>query len=79
MSYHEYKMGIISKSEWAYENRDESPDDAVPKERCENCRWYRYIDCDDEWVCVCRDSVYCAEPVDDLDYCDEWEKKHEEK
>lgn len=43
--------------------------------RCETCKWYRYIECDDEWVCLNRDSEYNTELVDDYDTCDEWEKK----
>ena len=79
MSYPEYKMGIIDDGEWAYENRDAISDDAVPTERCENCRWYRYSEVDDEYVCINRKSDYCAEQMSDDDYCDEWEMKHEEK
>ena len=65
--------GAISQDEYDKVMR------AIPNERCENCNWYREIDCDDEWVCTCLDSAYCAEPVDYLDYCKEWEKKHEEE
>lgn len=74
MSYNEYKRGIIDKHELAYENRDEIPDDAVPKERCENCNHYRYSEIDAEFVCVCRYSKYCGEPMGDYGYCEEWER-----
>lgn len=74
MSRKEHERGIIDDGEWAYDNRDEIPDDAVPKERCENCDHYRYSEIDDEWVCMCQYSDYYGEPMGDNDYCDEWGK-----
>ena len=43
--------------------------------RCETCKWYRYSEVDDEFVCVNRRSDYCAEQMGDCDSCKEWEGK----
>lgn len=43
--------------------------------RCETCKWYRYSEVDDEWVCINRHSDYCAEQMGDYDTCDNWEGK----
>jgi hypothetical protein len=44
-------------------------------QRCETCKWYRYSEVDDEFVCVNRRSEYCAEQMGYCDSCDKWEKK----
>lgn len=46
--------------------------------RCETCKWLRYSEVDDEYVCVNRMSDFCAEQVGDYDYCGEWEGKKDE-
>lgn len=75
MSYKEYQMGIIDKSEWAYECRDDDPYMGEPTERCENCMYYRPVGDEEELTCVCFESQYHGEPMDEYDYCNEWEKK----
>lgn len=45
--------------------------------RCETCKWHRYSEVDDEFVCVNRESDFCAEQVGDYDSCNEWRGKNE--
>lgn len=46
--------------------------------RCESCKWYRYSEVDDEFVCVNRMSDFCAEQVGDYDSCEKWEGRKDE-
>lgn len=48
-------------------------------QRCETCKWYRYSEVDDEFVCVNRRSEYCAEQVGDYDSCGEWGRKEKDE
>lgn len=44
-------------------------------ECCGTCKWHRYENTSQGFVCVNEESDYCADWTDYKDSCEEWEEK----
>ena len=42
---------------------------------CGTCKWHKFENISDGFVCVNSDSDYCADWTEYGDSCEEWEKK----
>ena len=45
--------------------------------RCGTCKWHKFENISDGFVCVNSDSDYCADWTEYGDSCEEWEKRNE--
>ena len=44
---------------------------------CGTCKWHKFENISDGFVCVNSDSDYCADWTEYGDSCEEWEKRNE--
>ena len=44
---------------------------------CVTCKWHKFENISDGFVCVNSDSDYCADWTEYGDSCEEWEKRNE--
>ena len=44
---------------------------------CGTCKWHKFENISDGFVCVNSDSDYCADWTEYCDSCEEWEKRNE--